>query len=112
MTYRAPVEDALFILENVVDYDRVCASDKFAEADFVTVAAVLQEAGKLSSDVIAPLNRGGDLTPARLDGDVVRTSPGFGAAFTEIAEGGWIGMLARPDNGGMGLAAFGGLGGQ
>ncbi|WP_417249746.1 acyl-CoA dehydrogenase [Celeribacter sp.] len=103
MAYRAPVDDTLFILNSVVDYHRVSATERFEDADFDTVSAVLHEAGKLASDVVAPLNRGGDLTPAKLEGDVVRTSPGFGDAFAEIGAGGWIGMLADPENGGMGL---------
>ncbi|ATG48059.1 acyl-CoA dehydrogenase [Celeribacter ethanolicus] len=103
MTYRAPVSDYQFIFDQIVDFTAVLDSSPFEEVDADTVSAILEEAGKLASDVIAPLDRGGDLTPAALVDGVVRTSPGFAAAHGQIAEGGWIGMLAQPENGGMGL---------
>ena len=61
------------------------------------------EAGKLCEDVLAPLNREGDLHPARLENGVVRTSPGFKEGYEAIAEGGWVGISALPASGGMGL---------
>ncbi len=103
MTYRAPVADYAFILDHIVEYARVAQTARFAEADRDVVAAIIEEAAKLSNDVIAPLDRGGDLSPARLENGGVVSSPGFADAFGQIAEGGWIGMLAEPDNGGMGL---------
>lgn len=103
MAYRAPVSDYAFILDHVVDYARVASTARFSEADRDVVAAIIDEAAKLSNDVMAPLDRGGDLTPARLENGGVISSPGFADAFAQIAEGGWIGMLAEPDNGGMGL---------
>ncbi len=53
--------------------------------------------------MLAPLQRNGDLTPARLENGVVRTSPGFTEGYKAIAEGGWVGMSADPEYGGMGL---------
>ena len=103
MTYRAPADDFRFILNEIVDFDRVSQMDRFSDMDGDVVAAILDEASKLSSDVIAPLNRGGDQTGASFDTGVVVTSPGFADGFAKISEGGWIGMLASPDNGGMGL---------
>ncbi|MDO6458330.1 acyl-CoA dehydrogenase family protein [Celeribacter halophilus] len=103
MTYRAPVSDYQFIFDHIVDFSAVLNSESFSDVDQDTVLAILEEAGKLASDVIAPLDRGGDLTPAQLVDGVVKTSPGFADALGQVAEGGWIGMLASPDNGGMGL---------
>jgi alkylation response protein AidB-like acyl-CoA dehydrogenase len=103
MTYRAPVSDYQFILDQIVDFSAVLESAAFEDIDAETVAAILEEAGKLASDVVAPLNRGSDLTPGKLVDGVVKTSPGFASAHGQIAEGGWIGMLAQPENGGMGL---------
>ena len=100
MTYRAPVADYQFILDQILGFDAVLETDAFAEVDGDTVSAILEEAAKLASDVVAPLDRGGDLTPAKLVDGVVKTSPGFGDALTQVAEGGWIGMLASPENGG------------
>ena len=103
MTYRAPVPDIKFLLDHVVGYDQVAATDRFAEADADVAAAILTEAGKLCDEVMAPLQRNGDLDPARLENGVVRTSKGFDQGWAAIAEGGWVGMAASPDYGGMGL---------
>ncbi|MEX0283044.1 MAG: acyl-CoA dehydrogenase [Paracoccaceae bacterium] len=103
MPYRAPVQDYEFIFRHVVGYDQVAGTDRFAEAGGDVVSAILQEAGKLSEEVMAPLQRNGDLHPAVLENGVVRTSPGYADAWSAIAEGGWIGMLGDPELGGMGL---------
>ncbi|UWQ17969.1 acyl-CoA dehydrogenase [Jannaschia sp. M317] len=103
MPYRAPVSELRFVLDHVVGFDRVAATDRFAEATPETVEAILTEAGRLSEEVLAPLNRQGDLHPAHLENGVVRTSPGFADGFAAIAEGGWLGMSADPEHGGMGL---------
>ena len=102
MPYRAPLADFTFLLD-VVGFAEVAATERFAEASPDTVAAILAEAGKLCETTLAPLNRAGDKTPARLENGVVRTSPGFAEGYRAIAEGGWIGMGASPDYGGMGL---------
>ena len=103
MPYRAPIADMQFILDEVVGFKDVLSLPAHAELDQETVAAILDEAGKLSNDVLAPLNRAGDLSPATLDEGQVTATPGFDDAIAQIGEGGWIGMLAHPDNGGMGL---------
>ena len=103
MPYRAPVSELKFVLDKVVGFDRVAATDRFAEAAPETVDAILTEAGRMCEEVLAPLNRAGDLHPAHLENGVVRTSPGFAEGFAAIAEGGWLGMSADPDYGGMGL---------
>ena len=103
MPYRAAVEDYRFLIEDVLDFDALRASERYAEATDDVTAAILSEAGRLCDDVLAPLQRNGDLHPAKLENGVVRTSPGFSDGFAAIAEGGWIGMSADPEFGGMGL---------
>ncbi|MDO5632484.1 MAG: acyl-CoA dehydrogenase [Paracoccus sp. (in: a-proteobacteria)] len=103
MAYRAPVEQIAFILNHVVPFGRLADTERYAEATPETVNAILSEAGKLTSNVIAPLNRAGDLTPARLENGVLRSSPGYADGFRAIAEGGWVGLSADPEYGGMGL---------
>ncbi|TFL17338.1 acyl-CoA dehydrogenase [Jannaschia formosa] len=103
MPYRAPVSEIRFVLDHVVGFGRVAATGTFAEATPETVEAILTEAGKMAEEVLAPLNRQGDLHPARLENGVVRTSPGFAEGFAAIARGGWLGMSADPEHGGMGL---------
>ncbi|MCF3973063.1 acyl-CoA dehydrogenase [Paracoccus salsus] len=103
MSYVAPVEQIEFILKHVVSFPEVAATDRFAEATPETALAILTEAGKLAGNVLAPLNRKGDEVPARLENGRVRSSPGFAEGFRAIAEGGWIGLAADPEHGGMGL---------
>ena len=103
MPYRSPVSDFRFIMDHIVDFDAVAQTDKYEEATPDLVDAILGEAGKLCDEVIYPVQRNGDLHPAKLENGVVRTSPGFAEAFSAIAEGGWIGVCANPEHGGMGL---------
>ena len=103
MAYRAPVEDIAFILDSVVPLADIAATERFAEATPDTVSAILTEAGRMATEVLAPLNRNGDLTPARLENGAVRSSPGFDTGFAALAEGGWIGLSADPEYGGAGL---------
>jgi hypothetical protein len=103
MPYRGPVSDFHFLMDHVVGFSDVTATDRFAETTPDMVDAILTEAAKMCEEVLAPLNRVGDLHPAHLENGVVRTSPGFANGYRAIAEGGWIGMSASPDVGGMGL---------
>ena len=103
MAYRAPLIDFQFLLDNVVGFGQVTETDLFAEATGDVVAAILREAGRLSEEVLAPLQRNGDTEGAVLENGVVRTSPGFGDGYRAIAEGGWVGMIASVESGGMGL---------
>ena len=104
MPYRAPLNEYQFIFDNVVGFSNVAGTEKFEEtASADLVAAILSEAGKLCEEVLAPLQRPGDLQGAVLENGVVRTSPGFAEGYKAIAEGGWTGMSATVENGGMGL---------
>jgi hypothetical protein len=103
MSYRSAVSEIRFILDRIVPLPMVAATDRFADATPETADAILTGAARLCDEVIAPLNRGGDLHPARIENGVVRTSPGFAQALAQVAEGGWVGLAASPDYGGMGL---------
>ncbi|MFW5641423.1 MAG: acyl-CoA dehydrogenase [Roseicyclus sp.] len=103
MPYRAPVPEMLFCLRHVVGFDRVAATERFAEATPETVAALLTEAGRICEEVLAPLNRAGDLNPSRLENGVVRTPPGYAEGWRAIAEAGFVGLSADPGYGGLGL---------
>lgn len=103
MPYRAPVAEFAFLLQHVVGFVRVAAQPAHAEATPETVSALLSEAGRICEDVLAPLNRAGDLHPARLENGVVRTSPGYAAGYRAMAEAGMTAISADPAYGGMGL---------
>ena len=101
MTYRAPVRDLAFALKHVAGFDRLAAA--FPEADADTVEAVLQAAGVFASEVLAPINRAGDLVGATLENGVVRTAPGFAEAYRQFAQDGWTSLAAATEHGGQGL---------
>ena len=102
--YQAPVEDMKFVLKHLVDLHKVA---ELPEMDMVSddlVDAVLEEAGKLAADVLAPLNHSGDVAGSRRNDDGTVTVPdGFCDAWKAMAEGGWVGLNASPDYGGQGL---------
>jgi len=103
MPYRAPVRDIRFILDHVVGFAQVSATPRFAEATPEMSEAILTEAGRIATDILAPLNRAGDKHPARLENGAVVSSPGFVEGYRAIAAGGWVGIAASPKLGGMGL---------
>ncbi len=103
MPFSAPVDEYLFMFDHVVGLDQVRQTERFSDASADVTQAILSEAGKLITDAIAPLQRAGDQNPARLENGVVRTSPGFAEGWRAIASGGWVGMAADPEFGGMGL---------
>ena len=103
MPFRSPVAEYNFIIDNLLDADALRGTDRFADATADVTRAILEEAGKMCDEVIAPLQRAGDLHPARLENGVVRTPPGFDEGWKAIAEGGWIGIAADSEHGGMGL---------
>ena len=103
MPYRAPVRDLQFILDHVVGFGQVAATERFAEATPDLADAILTEAGRIATDIFAPLSRASDTNPARLENGAVVSSPGFAEAYHTLAAGGWVGIAARPEHGGMGL---------
>ena len=103
MSYRAPIEDYEFLFRNVVGLSQVTDTARFEDASEDVVSAILREAGKMCEEVLAPLQRAGDLHPAVLENGVVRTSPGFADGWKAIADGGWVSIAADPAHGGMGL---------
>ncbi len=103
MTYRPSVKDITFCLDHVLGMERHYGSAAFPDFDADLRDAVLDAAGQLAGDVLAPLNRAGDLGGTRLNGDRVETAPGFLDAIKTYAEGGWYGVAADPAYGGQGL---------
>ncbi|SNR34490.1 acyl-CoA dehydrogenase [Puniceibacterium sediminis] len=103
MPYRAPISDYRFLFDHIVNLKQVTTTETFAEATPDVVDAILTEAGRMCEEVLAPLQRAGDLHPATLENGVVRSSPGFSDGYRAIAEGGWVAIAASPDHGGMGL---------
>ena len=103
MPYRSPVADFRFLMDHVVEFDQVAATQRYIDATPDTCTAILSEAAKMCDEVIAPLQRAGDQHPAVLENGIVRTPPGYADGYKAIAEGGWIGISAPADHGGMDL---------
>ncbi len=101
-SYTAPVKDIQFVLQDVL---KVAESGVpgYADLDAGFTQAVLDEAGKLARDVLAPLNMVGDAEGCTLENGVVRTPTGFKAAFEALKEGGWTALDCDPAYGGQGL---------
>jgi len=102
-TYKAPVENVLFLLRDVLGYERYGNLPGFADAGLDTVEAILGEAARFSENVLQPLNGPADAQGCRWDDGTVTTPDGFKAAYRQLAEGGWVGLSADPAYGGQGL---------
>ena len=104
-TYKAPVDDALFLLNDVFHIDRYGNLPGFSDASPDVVEAVLREAAKFSEEVLTPLNRVGDKEGCKRAADGSVTTPtGFKDAYKQIVDGGWIGISVPAEYGGQGLA--------
>jgi acyl-CoA dehydrogenase len=102
--YKAPVEDAQFLLNDVFHIDRYNNLPGFADASPDVIEAVLAEAAKLCEEVIQPTNRAGDLEGCTRHPDGSVTTPaGFKDAWRQYTEGGWLGLSAPTEFGGQGL---------
>ena len=103
-TYRAPVDEVMFLLRDVFHVERYNNLPGFAEATPDIVEAVLAEAAKFCEDVLTPLNRVGDKEGCRRHADgSVTTPPGFKDAYEKLVAGGWVGASAPAEFGGQGL---------
>ncbi|MFC0811038.1 acyl-CoA dehydrogenase C-terminal domain-containing protein [Paracoccus panacisoli] len=100
--YNAPTRDMDFLLHDVL---QVSGADLpgYAELDRDFTSAILEAAGQLATDMLAPLNLPGDQQGCKLENGVVRTPEGYKAAFEAVKEGGWTGLDCDPAYGGQGM---------
>ncbi|MFS4437295.1 acyl-CoA dehydrogenase C-terminal domain-containing protein [Paracoccaceae bacterium GXU_MW_L88] len=101
-SYNAPLKDFSFLLHDYLKVETL-KLDGFSELDRDFTGAILEEAGKISRDVLAPLNRVGDEQGCKLENGVVRVPEGFKDAFDQLREGGWTGLDCDPEYGGQGM---------
>ena len=103
-TYRAPVEDTLFVLNDVLNLQRYNNLSGFEDATPDMIEAILGEAAKLSEEVLQPINQPGDAEGCtRHDDGSVTTPKGFREAYKAYTEGGWMALASDPEHGGQGL---------
>ncbi|RPH97833.1 MAG: acyl-CoA dehydrogenase [Lysobacterales bacterium] len=101
--YSYPYKDAEFILNELVEFDRLCQAGGLHEVNSELASAVLAEASRLAAEVIAPLNAIGDREGATLDELGVRETPGFAEAYRQYVDGGWASLPFGEEYGGQGM---------
>ncbi|MDW7748732.1 acyl-CoA dehydrogenase [Halomonas sp.] len=101
--YQAPLRDMQFILGELAGLGDVAALPDCEDASPDLVAAILEEAGKFASGVMAPTNRQGDLEGCRLEGERVIVPQAWQATYDQFREAGWLGLSLPPEFGGQGL---------
>jgi alkylation response protein AidB-like acyl-CoA dehydrogenase len=102
-TYKAPLRDFRFLLNEVFQATSQYEKWGFADATPDVVDAVLAEGGKFAEAVLAPLNEKSDEVGAKWKDGEVTTSPGFKEAYKQFVEGQWGAIGANPAFGGQGL---------
>jgi alkylation response protein AidB-like acyl-CoA dehydrogenase len=102
-SYKAPLDDYRFIMNDVLDAEQLSRLPGFEDATPDVIASVLEEAAKFSEAVLQPLNQSGDAEGCTYENGSVRTPAGFKDAYGKYAEGGWPGLSCSPNYGGQGL---------
>ncbi|MCZ8375663.1 MAG: acyl-CoA dehydrogenase C-terminal domain-containing protein [Beijerinckiaceae bacterium] len=103
-SYRAPTEDVTFLLQDVFGIEKYGNLPGFSDLSPDMLEAILSEGAKLCEEVLAPVNRSGDLEGCKRHEDGRVTTPkGFKEAYDAYTGGGWVGLSADPDYGGQGL---------
>ncbi|HRD46509.1 MAG TPA: acyl-CoA dehydrogenase family protein, partial [Caulobacter sp.] len=104
MAYQPPVRDHVFLLRDVLEIDRYSNLPAFADASMDVVEQIIEEAGRFTGEVLAPLNSVGDKQGCTWRPDNTVTTPaGFKEAYRQLCDGGWTGLGSDPTYGGQGL---------
>ena len=102
-SYKAPLDEYRFIMNEVLDAGELSALPGFEDATPDVVTSVLDEAAKFAETVLQPLNQRGDSEGCTYENGTVRTPSGFKEAYNLYVQGGWPGMSCSPQYGGQGL---------
>ena len=102
-TYRAPLDDMMFLFEKLRDNSHYNSLEKYKEVNPDLAKDILEQAAKLTENLILPLAKVGDETPAKLENGVVRTPPGYKEAYKKFIEDGWVSLSCDPEYGGQGM---------
>ncbi|MBA3671591.1 MAG: acyl-CoA dehydrogenase C-terminal domain-containing protein [Gemmatimonadaceae bacterium] len=102
-TYKAPLHEITFLLDDLLDVGQLAALPGLAEATPEMIHAVLAEGARLCEEVLAPINLSGDAEGCRVENGAVVTPAGFKEAYTAYVNGGWPAMSASEEYGGQGL---------
>ena len=102
-TYTAPLEDMMFLYEKLRNNKNYNEIEKYKEITPDLVKDILDEAAKINQNIILPLAKAGDESPAVLENGVVRTPPGYKEAYNKFIEDGWMSLSCDPKYGGQGM---------
>jgi len=102
-TYTAPINDMMFLFEKLRDNPHYNSLEKYKEVNPDLAKDILEQAAKITENLILPLAKVGDETPAKLENGVVRTPPGYKEAYKKFIEDGWVSLSCDPAYGGQGM---------
>ena len=103
MTYRPPIDDILFLLREAIGADAILSRPEFAHVDAETLEAAVRQAGRVASEIVAPVNDAADRIGATLENGAVRLPPGFVEAYEAFCAGGWPGLALPEEYGGQAM---------
>ena len=104
--YNAPLDDIRFVLHEVLNAEQLSELPGYEEATRDLIDPVLEEGAKICQDVLFPINQSGDQEGCTFKNGEVTTPKGFKEAYQTFIEGGWTGLSADPEYGGMGMPAL------
>ena len=102
-TYNAPVEDMMFLFDNLKDNKNYKEIDKFKEISSDLVKDVLDQAAKINQEIVHPLAKIGDDSPCVYENGIVRSPPGYKEAYKKFITDGWTSLSCDPKYGGQGM---------
>ena len=103
MNYIAPIAEQLFVLETISEIDKLMAGPAYAGNDRDLISTILEEGGRLTAELFAPLNAVGDKEGLIWSPQGVRHPAGFAEAYATYVEGGWQALSGDPEFGGQGM---------
>ena len=102
-TYNAPVEDMMFLFDNLKDNKNYKEIDKFKEINSDLVKDILDQAAKINQEIVHPLAKIGDDSPCVYENGIVRSPPGYKEAYKKFITDGWTSLSCDPKYGGQGM---------
>jgi len=101
--YTAPVEDMMFLFDKLRNNKNYNEIEKYKEVNPDLAKDILEQAAKITENLILPLAKVGDETPATFENGAVRTPPGYKEAYKKFIEDGWVSLSCDPEYGGQGM---------
>ena len=102
-TYSAPIDDMMFLFEKLRDNPHYNELEKYKEVNPDLAKDILEQAAKITENLILPLAKVGDETPATFENGVVRVPPGYKEVYKKFIEDGWVSLSCDPEYGGQGM---------